>query len=85
LSQLEQQEKLLIKNVEISESFVNPGGTRLAATIDIARTVCRRSERRLVTCLRSSRPEQPPGGVSQRYLNLLSDYLFILTRYYETG
>jgi cob(I)alamin adenosyltransferase len=85
LAQLEEQEKLLMKNVPIPEAFVNPGGTRLGATIDIARTVCRRAERRLVTWLRKARPDEPPGGIPQKYLNRLSDYLFVLARYYETG
>ena len=85
LGQLEEQEKLHLKGVQISEGFVNPGGTRLGASIDIARTVCRRSERRLVTWLKETRPGELADSWALKYLNRLSDYLFVLARYYETG
>jgi cob(I)alamin adenosyltransferase len=59
-------------------SFVLPGGSPLAAALHIARTVVRRAERLSVT-LRSSDPD----GVNPeaiRYLNRLSDLLFVLCR-----
>jgi cob(I)alamin adenosyltransferase len=56
------------------KSFVLPGGTRAAAHLHVCRTVCRRAERAAITC---------GGEVSAevvRYLNRLSDLLFILSR-----
>ena len=41
---LERYEADLMESVTIPEAFIVPGGTRLGATIDIARTVCRRAE-----------------------------------------
>ncbi len=55
-------------------SFVLPGGTPAAAHMHVARTVCRRAERLVVGC-----PEQLNPEVV-RYLNRLSDLLFILSR-----
>ncbi len=59
------------------ENFVLPGGTPGAAQLHVARTVCRRAER-LVIAL--SRVEEV-GGDTVRYLNRLSDALFVLARY----
>lgn len=59
-------------------SFVLPGGSSLGAALHVARTVCRRAERLAVT-LSSDRP----GAVNQeaiRYLNRLSDLMFVLAR-----
>lgn len=57
-------------------SFVLPGGCRAAAVCHVCRTVCRRAERR-VTALQGGET-----GVDSalRYLNRLSDYLFVLAR-----
>jgi cob(I)alamin adenosyltransferase len=57
-------------------SFVLPGGTRAAAALHLARTVCRRSERRVVPLMRA-------GAVGPEvvvYLNRLSDLLFTMAR-----
>ena len=59
-------------------NFILPGGTRAAATLHLARTVCRRAERRLVTLVRES--QQPVSPVPLVYLNRLSDLLFVLAR-----
>jgi cob(I)alamin adenosyltransferase len=56
------------------KSFVLPGGTPAAAHLHVARTVCRRAERLAVAC----GPEVSAEVV--RYLNRLSDMLFILAR-----
>jgi cob(I)alamin adenosyltransferase len=60
------------------EQFILPGGTRPAAMLHLARTVCRRAERRLVTLIRRS--EEPISLVLMAYLNRLSDLLFVLAR-----
>ena len=58
--------------------FVLPAGTRPAALLHVARTVCRRAERRLVTLVRHS--EEPISLSLLAYLNRLGDLLFILAR-----
>ena len=58
------------------EEFVLPGGNEAAARCHVARTVCRRAEREL---LRLSRSE-PVNSQSIRYLNRLSDLLFVMAR-----
>ena len=58
-------------------SFVLPGGSRLDADLHICRTVCRRAERLLVALARTeSVPEE-----AVRYLNRLSDALFVWSRW----
>jgi cob(I)alamin adenosyltransferase len=58
------------------KEFILPGGTGAAALAHVARTVCRRAERRLSTLARVAKvnPE------SIRYLNRLSDLLFVMAR-----
>jgi cob(I)alamin adenosyltransferase len=65
-------------NEELSplKEFVLPGGTRAAALAHVARTVCRRAERALVH-LAAASPVSAPG---RRYLNRLSDLLFVIAR-----
>ncbi len=58
------------------ENFVLPGGTPGAAQLHVARTVCRRAERRLVALAR----EEQVDAIALRYLNRLSDALFALAR-----
>lgn len=58
------------------EDFVLPGGSRAAAGAHLARTVCRRAERSLVTLARTE--TVPP--LLPRYLNRLSDLLFVAAR-----
>ena len=56
------------------KSFVLPGGTPVAAQLHVCRTVCRRAERLAIACGDDCSPEVV------RYLNRLSDLLFILSR-----
>ncbi len=58
------------------KEFVLPGGCRAAAAAHVARAVCRRAERRLVTLARA---ETVPAPLL-RYLNRLSDLLFVTAR-----
>lgn len=58
------------------ERFVLPGGTPAAAAFHVARTVCRRAERCVVSLDRAERLD--PTAI--RYLNRLSDLLFVLAR-----
>lgn len=64
------------------EDFLYPGGTELGAYLDLARTVCRRSERRLVTHQKQNQEKENPG-TALPYLNRLSDYLFLLRCYFN--
>jgi cob(I)alamin adenosyltransferase len=63
----------------ILKSFVLPGGTRLNALLHLARTVCRRAERRVIA-LSHTGPDGQVGGEVVPYLNRLSDALFVLSR-----
>lgn len=56
------------------KSFVIPGGTPAAAQLHVCRTVCRRAERAAIAC------GEELGEEVVRYLNRLSDLLFILSR-----
>ncbi len=58
------------------KEFILPGGSRSAALCHVARTVCRRAERRVVS-LSDAEPLSPS---LQQYLNRLSDLLFVLCR-----
>jgi cob(I)alamin adenosyltransferase len=60
--------------LEPLKSFVLPGGTPAAAHLHVCRTVCRRAERAAIACGEDCSPE------AVRYLNRLSDLLFILSR-----
>jgi cob(I)alamin adenosyltransferase len=55
-------------------SFVIPGGTPASAQLHVCRTVCRRAERRTIAI------DEQSAGEAVRYLNRLSDLLFILGR-----
>ena len=78
---LEKWERELLDSVKIEERFILPGGTPTAAVADIARTVCRRAERKVVACIRDR--VMPHLIPAQHYLNRLSDYLFIVARALE--
>jgi len=58
------------------KDFILPGGSRAAALAHVARTVCRRAERRLVTLAR----KQKVAPALRSYLNRLSDLLFVIAR-----
>jgi len=58
-------------------SFVLPGGGEVSSFLHLARTICRRAERRVVTLRRS----EPVGDHAVTYLNRLSDALFVFGRW----
>jgi len=60
-------------------SFILPGGTPAASFLHLARTVSRRAERLMVAL--ASRPDEPVGDAALRYVNRLSDFLFVAARY----
>ncbi len=59
-------------------SFVLPGGTPAAAALHLARTVCRRAER--LTVALAVRPGEVVSAPCIKYLNRLSDFLFVAAR-----
>lgn len=61
------------------KSFVLPGGSAISAWLHLARTVCRRAERIMVEL--RDQPDEEVSAPSLKYVNRLSDYLFVAGRY----
>lgn len=59
------------------KNFILPGGSPAGASLHFARTVCRRAERIAVEC----RHEEEISDAAIRYMNRLSDFLFVLARF----
>ncbi len=74
---LERDLDRLNEELDPLKEFILPGGTRAAAWCHLARSICRRAERRVVTLA----AETELAGNPRQYLNRLSDYLFVLSRY----
>ncbi|MDX1454356.1 MAG: cob(I)yrinic acid a,c-diamide adenosyltransferase [Gammaproteobacteria bacterium] len=78
----EQVERLEVELDRLNESlpalkeFILPGGGRATAACHLARTICRRAERRVCTLGR----EEDISATSGRYLNRFSDLLFVIAR-----
>jgi len=84
LAQVERLERAidrLNEPLEALQSFILPGGTGAAAWLHLARTVCRRAERSVVTLARA----EPINPHALAYLNRLSDLLFVLARVANDG
>ncbi len=78
IEELERAIDLHDAKLEPLTKFIVPGGSRTAAALHVARAVCRRAERRLVSLTRAE-----PSAVSPpllAYVNRLSDLLFVLAR-----
>ncbi|KWT71037.1 MULTISPECIES: cob(I)yrinic acid a,c-diamide adenosyltransferase [Hyphomicrobium] len=60
-------------------SFVLPGGSPAAAALHVARTISRRAERLMVEL--AGDPNEPVGTAALQYINRLSDFLFVASRY----
>jgi len=67
----------LEQRITLPDAFVIPGGTPAAAALDVARTVTRRAERRIVGLQQAGQLKNPEV---MRYVNRLSDLLFMLAR-----
>ncbi|MGO4706097.1 cob(I)yrinic acid a,c-diamide adenosyltransferase [Microvirga sp. 2MCAF38] len=78
VERLEHEIDLLNADLAPLRSFVLPGGTPAAAALHLARTVCRRAERRVVELM--DRPEEKVSPIAVKYLNRLSDLLFVASR-----
>ncbi len=77
VQRLENELDRLNANLAPLNEFILPGGTRAAAVCHLARTICRRAERRTVTLARA----ETVSAATISYLNRLSDLLFVLARY----
>ena len=77
VKQLEDEMDWMTEQLPALKHFILPGGTATAANLHLARTVCRRAERAVVTLAQ----EEPIDTVLLEYLNRLSDWLFMLSRY----
>ena len=73
---LEQEVDRMMQLLPERQGFILPGGTQAAAQAHVARTVCRRAERRIAALAE----EAEVGDDIQRYVNRLSDYLFVLAK-----
>lgn len=81
-SQVERLEKEIDElNAGLSplKSFVLPGGTAAAAHLHLARTICRRAERVMVTLGETAGEDLSPTALA--YVNRLSDFLFVASRF----
>ena len=67
----------LEQDLETLKNFILPGGSQPGATLHVARTVCRRAERAAVAC----QEVDTISGECLKYLNRLSDFLFVIARY----
>lgn len=76
VERLEQALDALNADLPALQEFILPGGNIAAATAHIARTVCRRAERRVVSLARDEIVNAP----ALAYLNRLSDLLFVIAR-----
>jgi len=77
IEQLENWIDQLDKKLQPLMNFILPGGTHAGASLHMARTVCRRAERKTVTL----KQEEPISDECIIYLNRLSDLLFVMARY----
>jgi cob(I)alamin adenosyltransferase len=79
VDRLEQEIDRLNESLSVLRSFVLPGGTPAAAALHLARTICRRAERRVVELM--EKPEEQVSPEAVKYLNRLSDFLFVASRF----
>jgi cob(I)alamin adenosyltransferase len=79
VTRLEQEIDALNAELAPLRSFVLPGGTPAAAHLHLARTVCRRGERLMVEL--ADRPDEEVSAAALKYVNRLSDFLFVASRF----
>ena len=75
---LEQEMDRMNETMPPMKSFILPGGDPVLSQLHITRCVCRRAER---CSVRLEQEGEEVEGIILRYLNRLSDYLFVLARY----
>lgn len=83
VSRLEADIDVLNATLKSLRSFILPGGSPAAAALHLARTVSRRAERLIVALARDPKEQVNPAGL--RYINRLSDFLFVASRVVNAG
>jgi len=81
VARLEREIDAMNAKLKPLNSFVLPGGSALAAELHLARTIVRRAERAMVSLAKS----EPVGAAALRYINRLSDHLFVASRAANKG
>ena len=79
VKRLEDEIDLLNASLQPLKSFVLPGGSAAAAALHVSRTVSRRAERVMVEL--AALPNEPVSAAALKYINRLSDFLFVAGRY----
>jgi len=79
VERLEQEIDQMNAELKPLRSFVLPGGTPAAAALHVSRTVSRRAERLMVEL--AAMPDEPVSNAALKYINRLSDFFFVASRY----
>ncbi len=79
VKRLENEIDLMNSELQPLKSFILPGGTPAAAALHVARTVSRRAEREMVEL--ASLPDEQVSAAALKYINRLSDFLFVAGRH----
>jgi cob(I)alamin adenosyltransferase len=79
VNRLEDEIDLMNAELQPLKSFILPGGSAASAALHVARTVCRRAERDMVEL--AALPDEPVSESALKYINRLSDFLFVAGRY----
>ncbi len=74
---LEDEMDLMSEKLPPQKSFIIPGGSKTSSFLQVARTICRRAERKASILLE----DDSSLSIQMKFLNRLSDYLFLLARY----
>lgn len=69
-----------INKIDKIDKFIIPGTNKASASLHVARTVCRRAERRILTLAK----HEPISEILIKYVNRLSDVIYTLARFLET-
>lgn len=77
IDRLEEEIDSMNEELPMLTSFILPGGGEIASRLHLARTVCRRAERELLSLMQ----QETLDGVELPYLNRLSDWLFVAARF----
>lgn len=79
VERLESEIDILNEPLAPLRSFVLPGGSPAAAYLHLARTMCRRAERMIIEL--SDQPDESVSPALVKYVNRLSDFLFVASRF----
>jgi cob(I)alamin adenosyltransferase len=79
VTRLENEIDILNRELEPLRSFVLPGGSPASSHLHLARTISRRAERLMVAL--AGRKGETVGDAALRYINRLSDFLFVAARF----